>query len=70
MVGNDSSASCGVVVCGRAAVSATQPVAMPASANGFFSTDPETWRTVASARIGETTESLRPISLSVSFGTR
>jgi uncharacterized membrane protein YadS len=70
MVGKESSASCGVVVCGRAAVSATQPVAMPEIANGFFSTAPETCRTVAIARIGETTESRLPISVSVSFGTR
>ena len=43
---------------------------LPLLAKGFFSTAPETCRTVASARIGETTESRRPISLSVSGGTR
>ena len=70
MVGKDSSASCALPVCGREAVSATQPAAMPEVAKGFFSTVPETCRTVASARIGETVDSRRPISVSVSGGTR
>ena len=70
MVGKASSESSGVPVCVRAAVSATQPLAKPAAANGFFSTAPETCRTVASDRIGEMTLSLRPISSSTCGGTR
>ncbi len=49
---------------------ATQPVESPAAANGFFSTAEDTVRTVESARIGETAEIRRPISVSVSGGTR
>jgi hypothetical protein len=70
MVGKASSASCAEFVCGRAAVSATQPVASPVVANGFFSTAEDTVRTVERARIGEMTEMRRPISVSVSGGTR
>ncbi len=47
MVWNCSSASVGELVCGRAAVSATQPVAGPVIANGFFSTAEDTCRTEA-----------------------
>ena len=59
-----------MLVCGRAAVSATQPVDRPEAANGFFKTAEETVRTVDSARMGEAMEIRRPISLSVSGGTR
>jgi hypothetical protein len=58
------------LVCGREAVSATQPVAAPVMANGFLSTPVETWRTEAMERIGEISASRRPISRSVSSGTR
>ena len=47
--------------CGRAAVSATQPVAAPVTAKGFLSTADETCRTVASARIGEIAASRIPV---------
>jgi hypothetical protein len=59
-----------VLVCGRAAVSATQPTAGPLIENGFFSTAEETCRTEAMERIGDRVDSRRPISASVSFGTR
>ncbi len=70
MVGKESSESFGVVVSGRAAVSETQPVANPPGENGFFSTAVETCRTVASDRIGEIAVMRRPISPSVSVGSR
>ena len=59
-----------MAVWGRAAVSATQPTAGPETVNGFFSTAAETCLTAAIDRIGDNADSLRPISASVSSGTR
>ncbi len=47
MVGNCSSASFALSVCGRMSVSPTQPTAGPLIENGFFSTDPDTCRTAS-----------------------
>ena len=70
MVWNCNSVSAGELVCGRAAVSATQPLAGPLIANGFFSTAEDTCRTEEIARIGDSPARRLPISDSVSGGTR
>ena len=70
MVGNASSASVGALVCGRAAVSPTQPVAAPVMANGFLYTEPDTWRMPAMARMGEMSFNAVFTVRSVSSGTR
>ena len=48
----------------------TQPTAGPEIEKGFFSTADDTCRTEAMERIGDSTDSRRPISVSTSAGTR
>jgi hypothetical protein len=70
MAGNDSSARVGAAVCGRAAVSPTQPAAAPAIEKARLYWPPEMTRTDAMARIGEMAASRRSTSRSTVAGTR
>jgi hypothetical protein len=70
MAGKLRSASVGEAVCGRAAVSPTQPAAAPATEKARLYCPLEMTRTEAMARIGEIAASRRSTSRSTVAGTR
>lgn len=70
MAGKLISDRVGLAVCGRAAVSATQPEAAPAVEKARLYCPPEIVLTEEIARIGEIAASLRSTSRSTFSGTR
>jgi hypothetical protein len=70
MAGKTCSASTGLSVWARAAASPTQPVAGPVRAKGRLKVAPETWRTPAMARIGESAARRCVTVVSISGGAR
>ena len=70
MAGKLISESVGLAVCGRAAVSPTQPVAGPVVEKARLYCPPEITRTAEMARIGDTLARRRSTSRSTVSGTR